>query len=167
MVDEELEYISHDFVNFDDGTYRWIDIKRFALQRALAGVDALQMLLKHERYRDHYMTGNSNEIDSETLHGPYLLTHITPRSFELVDEEGAIDTIRNFATSEGLSTNELDHKLERDVLALIRRHQQQYRLRNLRKETQHELWFVLLDFTELVLIDSKTRSLVLLVAAVD
>lgn len=77
LGDHELVYLAHEVVRFNDESYRWVDLQRFRLPVHASIDDALDLLLRHVRYRDHYASSDSHERPTDNLHGPYWLDHIT------------------------------------------------------------------------------------------
>jgi hypothetical protein len=116
MTEPELAYAGRDFINFQDRSYRWVDIKHFRLPPGASEQDALGLLLADVHYRDHYTSADSHEKLTANLHGPYWLDLITPEAFEPVDEHAALKTIADFATDYGDLGAEFISKLDRDVL---------------------------------------------------
>ena len=167
MTEPGLGYVGRTFINFKDNSFRWIDLKEFHIPVGLSAEDALRQLLEHARYRDHYTSEDSHEHDSESLHGPYELRHIEADSFELVDEQQAIDLVRGFTRAYGDPGVEVLDEIDRVVYPVIRGSGVRYRLRDLGQEALHDFGWVLRDFTELVLIDPANNREVLLVAAID
>lgn len=167
MTETELEYAGRDFINFQDRSYRWVDIKHFRTPPDTAEQEALALLLTDAHYRDHYTSGDSHEKPTDNLHGPYWLDRITPEAFEPVDEHAALKTIADFATDHGDLGADVISKLDRDVYALIRASPIRRRLMDLGKDAFHEFGWVLHDFHELVLLDLVARRLELVVAAID
>jgi hypothetical protein len=81
QVPASLTFVRRVFVNFRDGAYDWIDVKEFVVSTAqVSPREALALLLEHVRYRDSYVTGDSQDIDSVDLHGPYWLKNLSPES---------------------------------------------------------------------------------------
>lgn len=75
----DLEFLDRTFINFDDHSYRWIDLKRFSFaDRTAPDTTLLGSLIAHWRYRDVYCSADSHERDSQIIHGPYLVTTISP-----------------------------------------------------------------------------------------
>jgi len=164
----ELDYLGRDFVNFRDGTYRWVHLKNFGLPSEIrTPADGLASLLRHVRYRDHYTTDDEHWEDSETLHGPYRLDRISAESYDAIDAEDALRIVREFAELHGGTTEQVLAELDRVVNPAIRESSTVYRLRDLGEEAKHDFGWVLTDFNELVLVDLPARRLALLVAAGD
>lgn len=134
-----LEYSGRDFYNFDDHSYRWVAVKRFeivaegAQDRAILGA-----LLTHARYRDHYLSSDSHEIDCGPLHGPYRLEAITVDAFEPVSEETARGVVTGFTGRFGDPPQLLLDRLNSGVFPLISEANARFRLRPLADEAmQH------------------------------
>ncbi len=168
MNARELEYVGREFVNFNDRTYRWVDVKHFELPGEVASPErALELLLDHVHYRDHYTSSESQTHDGADLHGPYALQAITVASFEAIDEDAAVGVISAFAGQYGGTTDDVITQLDQVAYPAIRDLRVRFRLRDLGKDAYHEFGWVLLEFLELVLIDLPARRLALLVAGVD
>lgn len=166
-----LDFIAHEFINFRNGSYAWIDVKRFQLARWSGDeVAALDLLLRHERYRGDYASGDSVSIDNRRLHGPFLLSRMTASSFDLVDEAVADQLIRTWVKEIGFLDpvpEELASCLETHVYDSLRGATHRYKLRELGREAMHDYGWVLWHFWELVLLDRSDASLTLVVGAVD
>ncbi|MEV0593342.1 hypothetical protein [Nonomuraea cavernae] len=166
-----LHFVAHELINFRNGSYAWIDVRRFQLA-GWSGDDmaALDLLLRHERYRDDYASGDSVGLDSRRLHGPFLLSRVTAGSFEPVDEASAHQLIRTWAKEIGFLDpvpEELAPRLETHVYDSLCGATERYKLRELGEEAMHDYGLVLWDFWELVLLNRSDASLTLVVGAVD
>lgn len=161
-----LEFLRREFVDLNDRSYRWIDLKYFRTQ-ASARSEALAQLLHHVRYRDHYTSADSHETDSRTLHGPYLLSAISTDSFEEIDATQATTSVERFVSAYEGATDEGRRSVREKVLPLIHAASKHYRLKDLGTAAHHDFGWVLDDFMELVLINEERNELVLLVAAGD
>jgi hypothetical protein len=87
-VELSLEFVdSRHVVQFADGTYRWIDVKRFRQDRPVPGLEhrLLPVLLEQPNMRDLYFgVGHGDEPSTEPVHGPYWLTSVTPDAYRSV-----------------------------------------------------------------------------------
>jgi hypothetical protein len=167
-VKGRLDYVGSDFYNFEDPTYRWIDVKRFSIDGLVEDREVVAALLEHVRYRDHYTSGDSQDIDSGTLHGPYRLDAIAPDAYEPITENQAAAAIAEFAhlygeePPEGVST-----RIEAGLDPLVRSAEGRYRLRQLPDDARHELSWILWEFRELLLINVAKQCAALVVMAID
>ena len=91
-----LECTGHTLIRFDDGSYRWISVKRFVWDGTGDDPAVLAALIGHWRYRDHYTSPDSQEEDAGDIHGPYLVAAITPTEFVPLDQAGAVAGIEEF-----------------------------------------------------------------------
>jgi hypothetical protein len=76
----------HQLVRFDDHSYCWIDVKRFAWRGEEEDREILAALITSPRDRDTYRSADSHERDAETVHGPYRVAEISPGDFERVPQ---------------------------------------------------------------------------------
>lgn len=161
-----LEYTGHTLILFDDGSFRWFSVKRFAWDGAGDEVVVLGALIGHWRYRDHYAARDSHEEDAGNIHGPYWLAAITPVEFTPIGSEGAIGVVEEFC---GLfdcpPRPEVRAQVEAVVLSWLGR-SSWYRLRYL-PDAIHEWGSVLWEFRELVAISHKSREVLSVVMAID
>jgi hypothetical protein len=163
-----LGYAGRDFYDFDDHSYRWIVVKRFEIVgEATTDRAILAALLAHPRYRDHYTSADSHEIDCGPLHGPYRLEAITVDSFEPVSEDTALEVVKEFAELLGGASEPLLQKLVDGVYPLIREARTRYRLRRMPDEALHEFGEILWEFREVVAIGSENTTAALIVTGVD
>ena len=169
MPGDDFGYVGHELVLLEDGTYRWVDIKRFWLPVRLADPAlALELLLGHVRYRDPYTGPPSRDVDdAEDTHGPYRLDQISVRSYEVIDETTALMTIQDFVGDEAELSEHVRADLGFRVYRQIRRMAVRYRLVDLGEDAFHDVGWILGGFTELVLMDLSRSELLLLVAAAD
>lgn len=169
-----LTSVGREFVQLEDGSYRWIDIKRFWTPAgAVDGTaHALELLLAHPRYRDHYSSATSHDQDGVDVHGPYLLWFLSPDAFEPVDEQGALEVLAEFLKDEPpYSMADLPDHVVADIDFRVRRQIQRMpvrlRLRELGVTAQHAQGWILDPFDELVLVDLDRNELVVVVMAAD
>jgi hypothetical protein len=98
-----LEFLGRDFIPFDDDSYRWLDLKRFAPAGPARHDDLiLNALVADWRYRDTYVTPTSHQEDSGSIHGPYQVDRIDSASFDRIDQAEATATIGEFCGLYGL-----------------------------------------------------------------
>jgi hypothetical protein len=161
-----LNYLGHCLINFADPSYRWIDLKRFRWTGAKEPIDILGSMIVDSHYRDLYMSPDSHEQDTETLHGPYRVAEITPASFDAVNSDTAASVVEEFCELNGCPpADSVRREIDVQVLSIIR-NGECFRLRHL-PGAIHECGFVLLEFRELVVIDQVQRELLLAVMAID
>jgi hypothetical protein len=165
---DNFGYVGHELVLLEDGTYRWVDIKRFWLPvRLAAPALGLELLLGHVRYRDPYTGPPSRDVDAEDIHGPYRLEQISVRSYEVIDEATALMMIQDFVGNADELSNDVRADLDFRVFRQIQRMPARYRLLDLGEDAFHDFGWVLRGFTELVVMDVSRSELLLLVAAGD
>lgn len=165
-----ITYVRRVFVNFQDGAYDWIDVKEFAVSPShVAPNDALALLLGHVRYRDSYVTGDSQDINSVDLHGPYRLAHLSPRIYEPVKAADLDGALRVFMTRYCTEDEVIPRmaRYENEVVPLLEGSTDWFRLPQLPESAQHEFGWVLDDFIEFVTLDRQSGRLLLIVAAAD
>jgi hypothetical protein len=163
---DDFGYVGHELVLLEDGTYRWVDIKRLPVRLADPAL-GLELLLGDVRYRDPYTGPPSRELDAEDVHGPYRLDQISVRSYEVIDEAAALMTIQDFVGDEAELSEDVRADLGFRVYRQIRRMAVRYRLLDLGEDAFHDVGWILGGFTELVLMDLSRSELLLLVAAAD
>lgn len=95
-----LEYLGGNTILLRDGTYRWIQLKRFRLEAAgpSGSQDLLATLLAHPAYRDdlaHFDDGlvSSLSVAADPIHGPYPLSTLSPSSFEEIAAPRAVQIL--------------------------------------------------------------------------
>lgn len=164
MID--IDYVGHTLINFDDRSYRWIDIKRFAWNGVGDDDTVLAAIIGDRRYRDTYLSPDSHEQDAETVHGPYRVAEVTPSSFDRIEPVAAEDTVAEFCNLDQQPPQPKTRQLiESMVLSQLRR-STCYRLRRL-KSAEHEFAFALWEFRELVAIARDPGQVLLVVMAID
>ena len=158
------------FLNFETGLADWIDVKEFrCVPRDLDPSQALELLLAHARFRDTYVSGDSQEVDSVDLHGPYWLKELSSERYEPVAAREVDCALRDFAmrySSEDEGRLRLA-RYEDEVAPLLIDATDWLRLAALPEEAQHEFGWVLEDFIEFVVHDGASGRLLLIVAAAD
>jgi hypothetical protein len=161
-----LEYTGHTLIPFDDRSYRWFSVKRFAWDRTGDDTVVLAALIGHWRYRDHYITPDSHEQDAGDIHGPYRLSAITPAEFIPFSPHGAAALVEEFCGLFGRSPRpEVREQIAASVISWLDR-SSWYRLRDL-PDAIHEWGSVLWEFRELVAISHETGEVLLVVMAID
>jgi hypothetical protein len=161
-----LEYTGHTLILFDDRSYRWFSVKRFAWQGTGDDTAELAALSGHWRYRDHYASRDSHEQDAGDIHGPYRLAAITPAEFVPVGPDEAAALVEEFCGLYGCPPRpEVREQIATLVLSWLDR-SSCYRLRDL-PDGLHEWGSVLMEFRELVAISREARELLLVVMAID
>lgn len=91
-----LEYAGHTLILFDDHSYRWFGVKRFAWDGTGDDTAVLAAIVGHWRYRDHYAARDSHEEDAGNIHGPYGVAAITPAEFVPVGAARAAALVEEF-----------------------------------------------------------------------
>ena len=161
-----LEYLEHILILFDDQSYRWFSVKRFAWEGTGDDPAVLAALISHSRYRDHYAGRDSHDEDAADIHGPYWVAAITPAEFVPVGSAGAAGLVEEFCgLSELRPRREVSEQIAAVVLSWLGR-SSWYRLRDL-PDAVHEWGFVLEEFRELVAISRETREVLSVVMAID
>jgi hypothetical protein len=161
-----LEYTGHTLILFDDHSYRWFSVKRFAWDGTGDDSAVLAALIGHWRYRDHYAARDSHEQDAGDIHGPYWVAAISPAEFVSVGPAGAAAVVEEFC----LLYDTLPRPEVREQIAAVVLSQLAgaacYRLRDL-PDAIHEWGFVLLEFRELVAISRGAGVVLSVVMAID
>jgi len=161
-----LECTGHTLIRFDDGSYRWISVKRFVWDGTGDDPAVLAALIGHWRYRDHYMSPDSHEKDAGDIHGPYLVAAITPTEFVPLDQAGAAAVIEEFCgLFDAPPRPEVREQIREVVLSRLGQ-SSWYRLRDL-PEAIHELGCILWEFRELVAISRDDGEVLLVVMGID
>jgi len=165
-VGTALQYTGHTFINFEDHSYRWVSVKRFAWDSAGDDPSVLAALIGDWRYRDHYASRDSHEQDARDIHGPYYVSAITPAEFISVTADGASALVEEFCgLYECPPRPEIREQIAASVLSWLGR-SSWYRLRDL-PDAIHEWGSVLVEFRELVAISRKSGEVLLVVMAID
>lgn len=162
-----LTFVDTCFVNFEDSTYRWVDIKRFSVASAMTSDEAiLEAVIRTPQYRDHYTTPDS-QSDTGTLHGPYLLSCIAASVFEKCGRDRGLEVMREFSHLFDVQPSpDVRGELDTLVFEPLAAASAVFRLKEL-SDAQHEFGWVLDEFRELIVISADRTEVVLLVAAID
>jgi hypothetical protein len=161
-----LEYTGHTLIPFEDRSYRWFSVKRFAWDGAGDDTAVLAALIGHWRYRDHYASRDSHEQDAGDIHGPYRLVAITAAEFVPVGPDGAAALVEEFCRLYDCPPRpEVREQIAASVLSWLGR-SSWYSLRDL-PDALHEWGWVLMEFRELVAISRKTGEVLSVVMAID
>lgn len=156
----------HRLIRFDDHSYRWIDLKRFAWDGRGNDPEVLAALIASPRYRDTYLAPDSHQQDAETVHGPYRVAEIAPSDFEGVAASVAEATVGEFiGLCEPPPAPHVIREIESVVLPKLRG-AACYRLRRI-AHAEHEWASVLWEFRELVAISREAGEVALFVMAID
>ena len=163
----DLNYVDRVFLNFKDSTYRWFDVKAFRYSHAAGDVNLLEELVRDRHYRDIYITADSHEHDSRTIHGPYLVSHIASSAFEKITPTQAKAEVDRFCDLfDSPPPMTVSEDIVAHVLSRVDTASSIYRLRDL-EGADHELSHILDEFRELVVINHDQRNLMLIVMAID
>ncbi len=132
------------FIN--DGTYRWINVKRFRSDppSLLRKQDILPVLLAHPSYKDTYAspTGETEAL----IHGRYRLDAISPDVFDEVTPNHATEVLNTWMDQLGpLDRNDVESDLD-EVFELLRRSSMVLQLRELGNDAQHDWGWVVGKF---------------------
>ena len=161
-----FEYTGHTLIRFDDHSYRWFSVKRFAWDGAGDDSTVLGALIEHWRYRDHYASPNSHEQDAGDIHGPYRLAAIAPAEFVPVGADEAAALVEEFCgLYDCLPRPEVREQIAASILSWLGR-SSWYRLRDL-PDALHEWGWVLTEFRELVAISREASEVLSVVMAID
>ena len=161
-----LEYTGHTLILFDDQSYRWFSVKRFAWDGMGDDAAVLAALIGNWRYRDHYAARNSHEEDAGDIHGPYWVAAISPAEFASVGPAWSAAVVEEFCgLYDAPPRPEVREQVEAVVLSQLAG-AECYRLRDL-PDAIHEWGFVLLEFRELVAISRPTGVVLSVVMAID
>lgn len=166
-VEDRLVYEGEVFINFRTSR-QWVLMKLFALPAGIDDRDVLALLIRHVRYRDSYAAPDFK--DSETIHGPYWLSAITPESFSPVSAADAEAFLRTWAEYAAPLPAARRQEMETEVYPRIQNATSRYQLADLRDTAQHDWGYVVgsaSGFHEFVLIDRQTDNVALLVASDD
>jgi hypothetical protein len=152
-----LEVVDRRNVFLNDGTYRWINIKRFrqdppGLPRKQ---DILPVLIAHPSYRDDYASP-TGETEAP-IHGRYRLDAISPDVFDEVASSHASEVLNTWMDQFGpLDRDGVVGDLD-EVFELLRRSPLVLQLRNLGKDAQHDWGWVVggAGFHEFVAVESE------------
>lgn len=149
----------------------WIDTKVFrpVSDAPIAVPQAVQALLAHPEYRDHYCSPENVSAGGE-LHGPYWADRILASDFIELSSSECESVLLTWSgrwgdDPSGEPTAKAHHVIEA-ALTLIHGAAHRRYLRDLRDEAEHDWGFVLGDFHEFVLL-SPDGSINLVVASDD
>jgi hypothetical protein len=121
-------------VRFRDGTYRWINIKRFAIAAGIPDGVLLVALVGNQQYRDEYATPGPAV---EPVHGPYNLELITAETFDNIDRVEAVEALQRWVQlCDPVPTDQIEGDLA-DVIAHIDEADSRYRLPDLGERAKH------------------------------
>lgn len=164
----DLSYEGTRFINFDNATFQWVNVKLFALPgQDLDDRAVLALLLANARYRDSY-AGTGDE-DMGTIHGPFRLDAITVDSFAPADAAAEVATLGEWAQRYAPLSEAVAEQVETEVYRRVRDATSRYRLVNPGEDQFHEWGFAVGNngFHELVVIDRPAGSVALIVASDD
>ncbi|HWS35860.1 MAG TPA: hypothetical protein VN408_24355 [Actinoplanes sp.] len=100
----------HDFINFRNRTYQWVDVLRFRISDE---DDVLAAVLGHELFGCSHAVG---EIGGDPeRHGPYWRKLITPDSYRRVDAEDAVRRLRVWAEQYARVSDAVWMRLETEI----------------------------------------------------
>lgn len=92
-----LEYLGGETIPLGDGTYRWVQLKRFRsrVTEPSTSQEVIVSLLAHPAYRDdlkHFDDGSVSSLRTaaDPIHGPYPLSVLSPTSFEEITPARAV-----------------------------------------------------------------------------
>jgi hypothetical protein len=166
VVGAALEYTGHTLILFEDRSYRWFSVKRFAWDGTGDDTAVVAALIGHWRYRDHYASKDSHEQDAGDIHGPYRVAAITPAEFVPVDPDEAAALVEEFCGLFGYPPRpEVRDQIAASILSWLDR-SSCYRLRDL-PDAIHEWGWVLTEFRELVAISREASEVLSVVMAID
>lgn len=161
-----LMQVDHVFINFKNGTFQWVDIRRFALPAPVVDdMSILAMLIDHELYGDDYAGGEPG--GNPERHGPYWRDRITPACYDPIDPDAAERRVRVWAEQHAPVPDHLQPKLQREMYQPLRTAELVYHLRDLDQAAFHDWGGVHNEFHELVLIDRAAGTVSVVVAADD
>jgi len=161
-----LEYAGHILIGFDDRSYRWITVKRFTYKGSGSDEEILAALTAHWRYRDSFLSADSQEQDTKTVHGPYWVAEITASSFDRIERIAAAAVVDAFCGLYGCPPRPEVRNRIQTVLMSALQESVCYRLRNL-PHAMHEYAFALIEFRELALLQRNAGVLLSAVMAID
>lgn len=161
-----IDFRHHSFIAPSHHGYRWIDVKRFHTRvEPPADGGLLRALIGDDQFADGYVGGGADPASG--AHGPYRVDHITADAYEPVDVTAAVGEIDRWARQFGDLPRTLTDVLEEQVYTPIRQATSRYRLNELGPDALHDWAGIHTEFHELVVMDSDTNTLVLIVAADD
>jgi hypothetical protein len=161
-----IDYAGQTLIPFEDRSYRWVSVKRFTCDCGASDEEILAGLIGHWRYRDNFLSADSHEHDTRTVHGPYRVAEINPSSFERIGPYAATTVVGEFCgLYDSRPRPEVQERIQAEVLSPLQR-SVCYRLREL-LHAVHEYAFVLMEFRELVAIDRSASAVLSIVMAID
>lgn len=172
-MDYRLAHEDSAFINFrryapdpKEHGFRWVDIKqiRFSAE-SLDERELLAALIGHEQFRDDYAGGGV--LPDGPRHGPYWLRLITPGLYEPINQEKAVQILREWMDPLWDVPTELKADLQREVFSRMAAADGIYYLGELGDEAIHDWGRVHDYFHEFVLIDRSAGRITLIVAADD
>ncbi|WP_406840841.1 hypothetical protein ACICHK_39900 [Streptomyces sp. AHU1] len=125
----------------------------------------LAALVGHEQFRDDYAGGGV--LSDGPRHGPYWLRLITPDLYEPINQEKAVQILREWVDTLWDVPTELEADLQREVFARLAAADGIYYFSELGDEAIHDWGRVHDYFHEFVLIDRSAGGITLIVAADD
>jgi len=159
-----LDGVEHKLVNFADGTYRWIDVKRFHWNGGGGDREVLAALIENPWYRDCYAVENSHQKDSETIHGPYWIASMSADDFDPIAQSVAREEIDEFSD---LYESPPSPEVRRAIETRTRVHDGTcYRLHRL-PHALHDWGNVIDEFRELVFLSRAENEIALIVMGID
>jgi hypothetical protein len=166
-AEEQLVDQGEVFINFRNNTRQWVSIKLFRLPDDTDDRAALELLLRHVRYRDSY--AGTGDKDMKSIHGRYRLDAISPDSFTRVEAADAETLLRSWAEYNALLPDPNREEMETQLYPRIRNAASRYHLADLGQSAEHEWGYVVgtSGFHEFVLIDRQAAILALVVASDD
>ncbi|KAB1973020.1 hypothetical protein [Streptomyces triticiradicis] len=146
--------------------FRWVDIKQLRFSAESVGDRRLlAALIGHEQFRDDYAGGGV--LSDGPRHGPYWLRLITPDLYAPINQEKAVQILREWVDPLWDVPTELEADLQREVFARLAAADGIYYLSKLGDEAIHDWGRVHDYFHEFVLIDRSAGRITLIVAADD
>jgi hypothetical protein len=167
-VETQLEFIDHRLVHLSEGTYCWVDIKRFHTDIDTTDRELLEALIAHDQYHDHYAGHDVAEQTHHSLHGPYRLECITAGTFTSTTANAANARLATWAENVDPNSPMSRDIVKAEVLPLLA-DGRLYELPDLGQAAQHSWGFVVgvSGFLEFIHIDPHQRILGLFVASDD
>lgn len=159
-MEPHLDFDRETLVAFDDGTYRWLSVKRFKIAGQGAPIDYRTAMIRHQEYSTDY----PDPSGSSPRHGPYDARAITPECFHEVGVERLPRMLDCLYQLHDLPPRQ--SVLDRIAAAVAPITKGRcFLLRNLSESII--LGGAFLDFQEVVCIDDESRFAYLLVLAAD
>lgn len=159
----------------DLGTYMWVTTKRFSVDLTATDREMIEDLMSHRAFRVTFCGDELGpaEPSAEDVHGPFLLSRISPDHYRQTDPSAAGAAIHGWANDQdwtppyqGQSEETMD-ALRTSIYSLLRRGTV-YELAGLSDEDKWEFSFVGgIGYLEFVVIDRERAELHLIVCADD